>query len=151
MLAQAGSTPNSGEFCSRHTDNSRATKDGSRVELSVTRGGTSDVPVVVVAVDGEVDVYAAPALRDGLTDLLNEGSSVVVDLSEVGFLDSTGLGALVAARTAASEHGVELPLVCTHQRILKLFTITGLDGVFRIYDSVDAALASLDATADSAE
>ncbi len=37
-----------------------------------------------------------------------------------------------------------LPLVCTHQRILKLFTITGLDGVFKIYDTVDAALAGLD-------
>jgi anti-sigma B factor antagonist len=40
-----------------------------------------------------------------------------------------------------------LPLVCTHQRILKLFTITGLDGVFKIYDTVDAALAGLDETA----
>jgi anti-sigma B factor antagonist len=116
------------------------------VELSVTRHGTSDVPVV--AVDGEVDVYAAPALRDGLTELLTTGTSVVVDLTEVGFLDSTGLGALVAARTAAAERGAELPLVCTHQRILKLFTITGLDGVFRIHASVSAALDDL-AAADS--
>jgi anti-sigma B factor antagonist len=124
-------------------------RDGSRVELSVTRQATSDV--VVVAVDGEVDVYAAPALRDGLTELLQNGSSVVVDLSEVGFLDSTGLGALVAARTAAAEQGAALPLVCTHQRILKLFTITGLDGVFRIYDTVDAALAALNGAPDAAE
>jgi anti-sigma B factor antagonist len=124
-------------------------RDGSSVELSVTRHGTSDVPVV--AVDGEVDVYAAPALRDGLTDLLKNGSSVVVDLSEVGFLDSTGLGALVAARTAASEQGAALPLVCTHQRILKLFTITGLDGVFRIYDTVDDALAGLDDPVEPAD
>ena len=42
-----------------------------------------------------------------------------------------------------------LPLVCTHQRILKLFTITGLDGVFKIYDSVDAALAGLDEPAEA--
>ena len=61
-----------------------------------------------------------------------------------GFLDSTGLGALVAARTTASEHGASLPLVCTHQRILKLFTITGLDGVFRIHPTVDDALERLD-------
>ena len=119
----------------------------NRVELSVTKQGTNDVPVV--AVNGEVDVYAAPALRDGLTELLHNGSSVVVDLSEVGFLDSTGLGALVAARTAAAERGAVLPLVCTHQRILKLFTITGLDGVFKIYDTVDAALAGLDEPADA--
>lgn len=112
----------------------------------MSRQGPGDVPVV--AVFGEVDVYAAPALREGLTELLQDGSSVVVDLTEVGFLDSTGLGALVAARTSAADQGAALPLVCTHQRILKLFTITGLDGVFKIYDTVDAALAGLNAPAD---
>ena len=111
------------------------------MELRVTEHGDAAVPVV--AVSGEVDVYAAPALRDGLTELLQSGKSVVVDLTDVGFLDSTGLGALVAARTAASERGAALPLVCTHQRILKLFTITGLDSVFKIHDTVDAALAGL--------
>jgi anti-sigma B factor antagonist len=119
------------------------------VELSVTRQGSAAIPVV--AVSGEVDVYAAPALKDGLSELLQEGSSVVVDLTEVGFLDSTGLGALVAARTTAAEQGAALPLVCTHQRILKLFTITGLDGVFRIHDSVDSALAGLNATAGAGD
>ena len=113
----------------------------------MSRQGPGNVPVV--AVFGEVDVYAAPALREGLTELLQDGSSVVVDLSEVGFLDSTGLGALVAARTTASDQGAALPLVCTHQRILKLFTITGLDGVFKIYDTVDAALAGLSEPADA--
>jgi anti-sigma B factor antagonist len=113
----------------------------NRVELSVSEHGDSAIPVV--AVSGEVDVYAAPALREGLAELLDEGKSVIVDLTDVGFLDSTGLGALVAARTAAAEHGSSLPLVCTHQRILKLFTITGLDGVFSIHETVDAALAAL--------
>ena len=116
-------------------------EDGNRVELTVTEHGDGAVPVM--GVSGEVDVYAAPALREGLTELLQQGRSVVVDLSEVGFLDSTGLGALVAARTTASENGASLPLVCTHQRILKLFTITGLDGVFHIYDTVDAAVVGL--------
>jgi len=111
------------------------------VELAVTKQGAQGVPIV--AVSGEVDVYDAPALRDGLTDLLHEDGSVIVDLTEVGFLDSTGLGALVAARTAAQKCGASLPLVCTHQRILKLFTITGLDGVFTIHDTVEDALAAL--------
>lgn len=121
------------------------TKDITRVELTVTEHSGGAIPVV--AVSGEVDVYAAPALREGLTDLLQSGKSVVVDLSDVAFLDSTGLGALVAARTTAAEHGASLPLVCTHQRILKLFTITGLDGVFQIHDTVDDAVAGLAGTA----
>lgn len=111
------------------------------MELSVTKHGEAAVPVV--GVSGEVDVYAAPALRERLTEELADGRSVVVDLTEVGFLDSTGLGALVAARTSAAERGASLPLVCTHQRILKLFTITGLDGVFTIHDSVDQAVAGV--------
>lgn len=117
------------------------------MELAVTKQGAQGVPVV--AVSGEVDVSAAPALRDGLTDLLTEGGSVIVDLTEVGFLDSTGLGALVATRSAADERGASLLLVCTHERVLKLFAITGLDGVFTIYDTVDDALGALNAGAAS--
>lgn len=113
-----------------------------RVELSVTR--LSDAGLPVVAVSGEVDVYSAPALKDNLTELLQSGAdTVIVDLSEVAFLDSTGLGALVEARAATTEKGGSLPLVCQHERILKLFTITGLDGVFAIHPTLDDAVRSL--------
>jgi anti-sigma B factor antagonist len=111
------------------------------VEVSVSRNAAGDVPVV--AVSGEVDVYSAPALKEKLTELLKSGAkSLVVDLSDVAFLDSTGLGALVEARAATSEAGGTLPIVCGQERILKLFTITGLDGVFDIYPTVDDALAA---------
>jgi anti-sigma B factor antagonist len=111
------------------------------VELSVSRNGAGDVPVL--AVRGEVDVYSAPALKDKVGELLTSGvSTLVVDLSDVAFLDSTGLGALVEARSATSEAGGSLPLVCSQERILKLFTITGLDGVFRISPTLDEALAA---------
>jgi anti-sigma B factor antagonist len=114
------------------------------VDVSVTRSSNGDVPVV--AVSGEVDVYSAPALKESLTGLLESGvSSVVVDLTAVAFLDSTGLGALVEARAATSEAGGSLPLVCNQQRILKLFTITGLDGVFAIHPTVDEAVTQLSA------
>jgi anti-sigma B factor antagonist len=114
------------------------------VEISVSRQSVAGVPVV--AVTGEVDVYSAPALKESLTELLQSGvKTVVVDLSGVAFLDSTGLGALVEARAATTEAGGTLPLVCSHERILKLFTITGLDGVFSIHPTVDEAVESLSA------
>jgi anti-sigma B factor antagonist len=114
------------------------------VDVSVTRSSAGAVPVV--AVSGEVDVYSAPALKESLTGLLESGvNSVVVDLTEVAFLDSTGLGALVEARAATSEAGGSLPLVCNQQRILKLFTITGLDGVFAIHPTVAEAVSQLSA------
>jgi anti-sigma B factor antagonist len=113
------------------------------VELSVSQHAVAGYPVLDVR--GEVDVYSAPALRDGLSTLLSSNSSTaIVDLTNVGFLDSTGLGALVAARTTASESGGRLPIVCDRERILKLFRITGLDGVFEIYGSIDDAVSGLE-------
>jgi anti-sigma B factor antagonist len=97
----------------------------------------------VLAVQGEVDVYSAPTLRDRLTDLIDSGErTVIVDLSDVGFLDSTGLGTLVAGLKRAQELGGMLPLVCRTDRILKLFRITGLDGVFMIYATLEEAIAA---------
>ena len=100
--------------------------------------------VSVVSVTGEIDVHSAPDLREGLESQIGRGlRGVVVDLTSVGFLDSTGLGALVAGRTAAGEREVALPVVCNSDRILKLFTITGLDGVFQIFGDLDSAVASV--------
>jgi anti-sigma B factor antagonist len=112
------------------------------MELSVARQSVDGIPVL--SVKGEVDVYSAPTLSENLNQLLDEGSTtVVVDLTEVAFLDSTGLGALIAARSAADKAGGGLSVVCTQDRVLKLFTITGLDGVFAIFPSVDEAVASV--------
>jgi anti-sigma B factor antagonist len=112
------------------------------VEISVSRTKAGDIPIV--AVSGEVDVYSAPMLKDNITELLQSGvSTLIVDLSGVAFLDSTGLGALVEARAATSDAGGTLPLVCSQDRILKLFTITGLDGVFTIHPTVGDAVAAL--------
>lgn len=97
----------------------------------------------VLDVVGEVDVYSAPELRDRLAELLSAGSpSLIVNLAEVSFLDSTGIGTLVAGLNRAVQFGGTLTLVCDHDRILKLFRITGLDTVFAIRASVEDAVAS---------
>jgi anti-sigma B factor antagonist len=97
----------------------------------------------VLEVSGEVDVYTAPALRDRITDLLDAGQQVlIVDLAGVEFLDSTGLGVLVAGLNRAREVGGSLALVCPQERVLKLFRITGLDEVFTVHSTVEEALAS---------
>ncbi len=96
----------------------------------------------VVEVGGEVDVYTAPGLDEHLGSLVQAGQvHLVVDLSGVDFLDSTGLGVLVKALKRAREHDGSLDLVATEERILKVFRITGLDAVIPIHVSVDAALA----------
>lgn len=114
------------------------------MELKLSqRESAAGQAVNVVALTGEVDLHSAPALREQLDGLIDGGAGLVLDLDDVGFLDSTGLGALVAARAAAVERHGSFEIVCTRQRLAKLFTITGLDSVFRLHPSVDEAIGSL--------
>lgn len=100
-------------------------------------------PHTVLAVKGEVDVYTAPRLREKLVELVSQGKhQIVVDLEDVDFLDSTGLGVLVGGLKRLRSHEGDLSLVCTHQRILKVFEITGLTKVFSIFGSVDEAVSA---------
>ena len=97
----------------------------------------SEDRLTIVEVEGEIDVYTAPRLRELLIDLVNKGNfHLVVDMEKVDFLDSTGLGVLVGGLKRVRAHDGSLELVCTQERILKIFRITGLTKVFGIYASV---------------
>jgi anti-sigma B factor antagonist len=97
----------------------------------------------VLEVGGEVDVYTAPRLRERLVELIDGGAHhIVVDLNRVDFLDSTGLGVLVGALKRVKAHDGSLSLVCTQDKILKIFKITGLTKVFPIHGSVEQAASS---------
>lgn len=110
------------------------------MELSV--GSRAVDGHTVVEVHGEVDVYTAPMLRERLIELISGGArSLVVDLSRVDFLDSTGLGVLVGALKRLRTAGGALALVCPKESLLKIFRITALDQVFTLYDTVEAATA----------
>ena len=98
--------------------------------------------IEIVDVEGEIDVYTAPRLRELLIDLVNNGHyQLVVNMEKVEFLDSTGLGVLVGGLKRVRAHDGSLDLVCTQERILKIFRITGLTKVFGIHDTVDEAIA----------
>jgi anti-sigma B factor antagonist len=115
-----------------------------RVDLSLVTRDTEGV--AVVAVEGEIDVYTAPRLRDKISDLVGNGCyQLVVDLEAVEFLDSTGLGVLVGGLKKVRAHGGTLHLVCTQERLLKIFRITGLAKVFAIHDDVASAVAAASA------
>src|SRR3954447_11271663 len=117
-----------------------------RMELSLSTRTVGDHTGLEVG--GEVDVYTAPRLRERLVELVEAGArSVIVDLSRVEFLGSTGLGVLVGALKRLRAAGGTLALVCGHERLLKIFRITALDRVFALYDSVEAATAATGADA----
>ena len=99
--------------------------------------------IEVVDVEGEIDVYTAPRLRELLIDLVNKNNyQLVVNMEKVEFLDSTGLGVLVGGLKRVRAHDGSLDLVCTQERILKIFRITGLTKVFGIHETVDGAIAA---------
>lgn len=100
-------------------------------------------PWTVFEVVGDVDVFSAPALRDGMNAAIAAGNTrLIADLSEVPFLDSTGLGVLVGRLKTVRQAGGELRLVITAERVLRNFAITGLDRVFPITATVDEAVAA---------
>jgi anti-sigma B factor antagonist len=99
--------------------------------------------IEIIDVQGEIDMYTAPQLRELLIDLVSRGSyQLVVNLDKVGFLDSTGVGVLVGGLKRVRAHDGSLDLICTQQRILKILKITGLTQVFGIYQTADQAIAA---------
>lgn len=96
----------------------------------------------ILAVRGSVDLTTAPGLRTRLAELIDDGHTcVVVDLSGTDFLDSTGLGALVAALKRLRMKDGEIRIVCSSGHVRKVFEITSLDRVFAMHATLDGALA----------
>jgi anti-sigma B factor antagonist len=99
---------------------------------------------MVVEVAGDLDMATAPQLRDGLQRVLEAGThNVVVDLAGVGFMDSSGLGALVVMFNAARERGGRLCLAAAQRPVRTLLTVTSVDQAIGIYDTVLAAEADM--------
>jgi anti-sigma B factor antagonist len=103
----------------------------------------------VLAVGGEVDLATAPQLRAKLVDLVevDEARSIVVDLTPVAFMDSTGLGVLLAAHKRAQSRGRSIRLVCPEGQALRALRLTGLETVLSVHSSLVEAVAAQDADA----
>ena len=95
----------------------------------------------VVAVSGEVDLFTAPEFKQRVMAPIAAGvERVIVDLTETTFIDSSSLGVLIGAHRRLKSRGGRLVVACDSEAIVKTFRITGLDGVFTLVDSVEAAL-----------
>ncbi|MFD0856647.1 STAS domain-containing protein [Actinomadura adrarensis] len=97
----------------------------------------------VVRVAGEVDAATAPGVREKVLELVAKGSAhLIVDLTDVGFLDSTGLGMLVGSLKRVRVHEGSLMVVTSAEHIRRVFRITGLHNVFPLPTSVLDAVRS---------
>jgi anti-sigma B factor antagonist len=96
----------------------------------------------VVSVGGELDLRVAPAFREAVERVIDKGARrLLVDLSEVTFIDSTSIGVLVGALKRLRASGGSLELICTEKNVLRTLEVSGLDQEFRIHSSRDEALA----------
>jgi len=89
-----------------------------------------DAPVVVLS--GELDMATATVLARHLSAVVRGGTDVIVDISDVTFIDSSGLRALIDARRQSEDRGRTLTLRWPARNVSRVLAITGLDGVFAI-------------------
>lgn len=99
--------------------------------------------VTVVKVTGEIDVFSSPRLREMLLDVIeNGGLHLVVDLGDVTFLDSTGLGVLVGIFHRLRGRSGTMSFVGANDRVRRVFHVTQLTKIFVLYDSLEDAIAA---------
>jgi len=94
----------------------------------------------VIALEGEIDLYYSPQARDIILKSLREKRAVLIDLSRVSYLDSSGVASLVEGYQLAKSDGLEFALVGVGNAALQVLQLARLDRVFPIYETRAAAL-----------
>lgn len=112
----------------------------SSPQIDITEDSVDD-RTHVLHVRGEVHVSTAPELSSRLNDAIDVGrTAIVIDLSEVEFIDSTGLSVLLSAQRRIDRAAGRMALVCANPTVMRLFEITHLDSTFAILATGEEAL-----------
>ena len=96
---------------------------------------------LVVRLEGEIDLEQSPKVRGLLLESVARGKDLLVDLSEVTYLDSSGIASLVEAMQIAVRNGTSLKLFSASAQAMRVFELARLDKVFSIHPDLDTALA----------
>lgn len=107
---------------------------GPRYLIDIGRSG----PHRLITVKGEIDMASAPQLQEALTEAPSE--TVIADLSDVGFMDSTGLRSLILSHDEVKEAGGELRLVYGEGPVQRIIDLTGLGDRFSVFDTTEKAV-----------
>jgi anti-sigma B factor antagonist len=111
------------------------------MSLDVTTETRDGVTLVVLG--GELDIYTVAGFRQYLEGIDASTSPLVIDLTDVSLLDSSGLGALVSLLNRVRAGDGRLGLICPHRRLRRVFEITGLRRAFTFGDDLEGVLAGL--------
>jgi anti-sigma B factor antagonist len=98
----------------------------------------------VLPLEGEIDLHVSPRVSQKLAEIIrSKPSRVVVDLSRVTYIDSSGLAALIQGMRDVEDYGGRFALAGVQENVLSIFETSRLDKVFLIYPHVDAALSDI--------
>lgn len=101
--------------------------------MNISLHPSQDKQVYTLLVDGEIDVSNADQLRVALNQLLDdEVAHAMVDLTNVGYIDSTGIGVLMGAAHRAKDLKTHLSVVCPHKNIRRIFDMLGVGDVVEL-------------------
>ena len=104
------------------------------MEMDLRIGVRKQGDVSVIDLNGEVDAYTCSRLREAMIEAIDDGGiNLIVNMRDVEYIDSSGLGTLVGGLKRVSERQGTISIVCTNPQIRKVFDITGLVKVFPIY------------------
>ncbi|MFB4319026.1 STAS domain-containing protein [Actinomadura sp. 21ATH] len=102
--------------------------------------------LTVVKISGEIDVFTSPRLRELLLEIIDTGAAhLVVDLGEVTFLDSTGLGVLVGIYHRLRARDGSMSFMGVNDRVRRVFHVTQLTKIFVLHHSLEDAIAAHEA------
>jgi anti-sigma B factor antagonist len=98
----------------------------------------------LVNIQGRLDAATAPTFKQQITEAISQGKvRLALHIAHVSFMDSTGLGALVAALKATRRANGDISIIAPSPQVQKLFRLTAMDRVFRIFQTQDEALQKL--------
>jgi anti-sigma B factor antagonist len=98
---------------------------------------------IVLELEGRFDAHEVPGVKEALTRAIDITGNVVVDLKQVNFIDSAALATLVQGMKHCRQAQGDLYICNLQQPVRIIFELTRLDKAFKLYDSRDAALASI--------
>lgn len=97
--------------------------------------------VVILDISGEIDLYNAPEIKDIVNKLIEQKKySVIINLKEVTYIDSSGIGALISSLSNLKKYQGGLKIINVFASVKKVFELTKLTSFFEIYDSEDEAV-----------
>ena len=104
------------------------------IELTERDNGT------VLKIDGEVDLYSSPQVREKMLELIGRKvATIMVDMSAVSYMDSSGLATLIEGYRESAKYGGKLVIIQLRDTVREVFELSKLDKVFMIFDSLEDA------------